>query len=251
MESIDQKIMAFVGSDECADLVTKLSQYTDKLYAAVSGKYGASKSPGGNITIISSFLDDAGIQRWIDRTGIKVIIDGTSPDAGASELIRRKADENGLEYLRLRKDFTLSRGIKVCASREEILSGLSYTSGKILAESADMYTFLTRNGVRKERLMIMTQPDAEEIRRLVSAGCSTEQIMCFGFDLSVDFIISIFDELDIHYYIIDKGSRNMAGKSEALNHSDVKAFLDGVPEEEDGMTDREVFDLLKERYGLK
>lgn len=251
MESIDQKIMAFVGTEECSDLISELARYTDRIYAAVSDSYGRSSSPGGNITLISSFLDAEGIQRWMDRTGIEVIIDGTSPDAEASELIRSKASENGIEYLHIKKDYTLSRGIHVCEKRDEIISGLRYTSEKILIESPDMYSFLTENGIDASRLVVMTKPDPGEISALRSAGCEEKNMLCFGMKLSSGFLLSLFDELAVSYYIINPQSRGMAEKSEALNHSDVKAFLDGALKEEEGMTGSEMLSMLKKRYGLR
>ena len=58
LAGIDIKIMAFIGTDDCSDLITRLAKYTDKIYAAVSSAYGKSVFPGGNITLISSYLDD-------------------------------------------------------------------------------------------------------------------------------------------------------------------------------------------------
>ncbi len=251
MESIDSKIMAFVGTKECAGLVTELSKYTDKLYAAVSDSYGRAPLPGGNITIISSKLDDDGIQRWIDRTGVEMLIDGTGDVPDESARILTKAEENDLEYLRLKRDFTLDRSIKICESRDEIISGLRYTSGIILTEGADMYVFLTENGIDKSRIIVMTEPDPDEMTSLIDAGCSRKQIISFGFNISSRFLLSVFEEIDVRYYIIGKNSRCMSEKSEALRHSDVNAFLDGIPEEETGITVREILQLIRERFGLR
>ena len=76
-------------------------------------------------------------------------------------------------------------------------------------------------------------------------------MLCFGMKLSSGFLLSLFDELAVSYYIISPQSRGMAEKSEALNHSDVKAFLDGALKEEEGMTGSEMLSMLKKRYGLR
>lgn len=253
MAGIDTKIMAFVGTDECSSLITRLAEHTDSIYAAVSSNYGQSSFPGGNITIISSYLDDAGIQRWIDRAGIGMIIDGIDETAREEcALVRRKAEENGIEYYRIADHLKISNNIKICATEEELISSLTYSNGRILAEGSESYFLLTGSGVDPERIFVMTRPDEEEIRQLKEAGCREEQILSFGMIIHQHFILSLFDELKIRHYVLRGGlNRGITEKTGALNHSDVRAYINGALADQDGHTVKELWKLLSRRYGLR
>ena len=253
MTGIDAKIMAFVGTDDCSELVTRLAGYTDKIYAAVSSEYGKSSFPGGNITIISSYLDADGIQRWIDRTGVSLIIDGVSENAsGESVLIRKKAEENGIEYLRIADHLKMSRNIQVCRKREDLISSLSYSTGMILVEGFSLYSFLKEAGVDPERMIAIVPPEPEELRLLKEAGCRAEQILSMGMIVHEAFLLSLFDELKIRYYVMQGGeNRGIAEKISALNHSDAHALIDGELKEQEGHTLAELWKMLKKRYALK
>ena len=253
MAGIDAKIMAFVGTDECASLISRLAEHTDSIYAAVSSNYGQSSFPGGNITIISSYLDDAGIQRWIDRTGIGMIIDGIAESAREeSVLVRRKAEENGIEYFRIADHLKISNNIKICPTEEDLLSSLSYSTGNILVEGAELYLLLAGSVSDSQRLFVMTGPDEEEIRKLKEAGCKEEQIVSFGMIIHQHFILSLFEELNIRYYVLKGGmNRGITEKTGALNHSDVRAFISGALADQDGHTVKELWKLLSRRYGLR
>lgn len=253
LAGIDTKIMAFVGTNDSADLITRLAKFSDKIYAAVSANYGQSTFPGGNITIISSHLDDAGIQRWIDRTGIGLIIDGIAEEAaGECELVRKKAEENGIEYLRIADQLRLSKNIRTCRRREDLISELSYTIGNILVEGADLYLALKEAGVDPDRMIVMTEPDPEELSRLLEAGCTKEQMISFGMIVDHKLMLSVLDELSIRFYILKGGkNRGIAEKVRALNHSDAAALIDGGLADQEGLTTRELWKLLSKRFGLR
>lgn len=253
MSGIDVRIMAFVGTEESSELVSRLAEFTDGIYAAVSEKYGRSSFPGGNITIISSYLDEAGIQRWIDRTGVGIIIDGTAEDREhESAVIEKKAEENGIEYLRIKTDLQISRNARICRGRSEILSGLEYTSGNILVEGSELYSFLTASGVDPERLIAAAAPVSSEIKKLEDAGCRPDHMICLGMDVDGDFMLAVLDELKIHNYVMKGGkNRGIAAKMDAMSHSDARAFIDGELAEENGSTAEEVWKKLSERFGLR
>ena len=208
MAGIDTKIMAFIGTEDASELITRLAKYTDNIYAAVSSRYGRSSFPGGNITIISSALEADGIQRWIDRAGIGLIIDGVSENAEEErELIRKKADENGIEYLKITDHLKMSKNIRVCKNREELLSAFSYSTGTILVEGSSFYTLFKEAGIDPDRLIVMISPEPEEITRLLAAGCRKEQIISLGMIVHEPFLLSLFDELHIQNYVLEGGKQ--------------------------------------------
>ena len=253
LSGIDTKIMAFVGTENASDLISRLAKYTDKIYAAASPHYGKCSFPGGNITIITSRLDADGIQRWIDRTGIGLIIDGVSEHAEEErELIRKKADENGIEYLKITNHLRMSKNIQVCKSRETLISAFSYSTGIILVEGFSLFLLLKEAGIDPERMIVLTRPDPEEIHRLKEAGCRESQIISFGMIVHEAFLLSLFDELHIRYYVLEGGNnRGIAEKIGALNHSDAHALIDGELAGQEGHTSAELWKMLKNRYGLK
>ena len=253
LAGIDTKIMAFVGTDDCSDLITRLAKYTDKIYAAVSSVYGQSSFPGGNITIISSYLDENGIQRWIDRTGVGMIIDGVSENASdESSLIRRKAEENGIEYLRIADHLKLSRNIKICKKREELVSAFTYSTGTILVEGSGLYGFLREAGIPAERMIALIRPETEEFSRLEEAGCPADHILSLGMIVHEAFLLSLFDELQVRYYVMEGGSnRGIVEKINALNHSDAHAYIDGELADQEGSTSSDLWKMLKKRYSRK
>lgn len=250
---IDIKIMAFIGTDDCSDLITRLAKYTDKIYAAVSSAYGKSVFPGGNITLISSYLDENAIQRWIDRAGIGMIIDGVAETASEErELIRQKAEENGIEYLRVADHLKLSKNIRICKTRDELLSSFTYSTGMILVEGSELYSFLHESGIETDRLTAMVRPDYEEISKLKEAGCPEERILSFGMILHEAFLLSLFDELQIRHYVMKGGvNRGIAEKISALNHSDAHAYIDGVLADQEGNSSAELWKKLRKRFNLK
>lgn len=253
MAGIDTKIMAFIGTDDCSDLITRLAKYTDKIYAAVSTRYGKAAFPGGNITLISSYLDGDGIQRWIDRSGIGLIIDGVSENAEEERtLIQRKAEENGIEYLRIADHLKMSKNIQVCRSREELLAPFSYSTGTILVEGSELYSFLAESGIDQERMMALVRPDVEEIACVKAAGCPEERILSWGMIAREAFLLALFDELHIRYYVMKGGSnRGITEKISALNHSDARALIDGELTGQEGLTSAELWKMLKKRYSLR
>ena len=253
MAGIDTTIMAFIGTKDASELITRLAKFTDKIYAVVSSRYGKASFPGGNITIITSTLDADGIQRWIDRAGIGLIIDGISENAEEErELIRIKAEENGIEYLKISDHLKMSKNIKVCKSREELLSAFSYSTGTILVEGSEFYILFKKAGIDPDRLIVMVRPEPEEISRLMEAGCRKEQILSIGMIVHEAFFLSLFDELHIQYYVLEGGNnRGISGKINALNHSDAHAFIDGELTGQEGHTSAELWKILKKRYGLK
>ena len=253
MSGIDTKIMAFIGTDDCADLITRLAGYTDKIYAAVSSRYGKSTFPGGNITIISSYLDGDGIQRWIDRSGIGLIIDGVSENAEEErDLIRKKAEENGIEYLRITHQLKMSKNIRICQSREELAGAFSYSTGTVLVEGSSLYRFLTESGIDQERMVVLVRPDEDEIRSVKAAGCKEDHILSWNMIAHEHFLLALFEELQVRYYVMEGGSnRGIAEKIRAMNHSDAHALIDGHLTGQEGYTSRELWKMLKKRYGLR
>ena len=69
--------MVFTGSAEARMFVDSLSEYTDLIYAVVSDQYGSKQHVSGNITVISRYLDKESIKSWVERVGIRVLVDGT------------------------------------------------------------------------------------------------------------------------------------------------------------------------------
>ena len=99
MAGINRKIMAFIGTEETAELVSALAEYTDNIYAAVSDEYGKASHPSGNITLLSRYLDEEKMNSWIDRVGVDLVIDGTDLTAEAPrKLIAKVCESRNIEY---------------------------------------------------------------------------------------------------------------------------------------------------------
>ncbi len=252
MVEINQKILAFAGSQECVRLLNALSKYTDRIYVVMAPQYGEVEHPTGNLTIISGFLDRDAMQRWIDRTGIEVVIDGTA--AGNREIqteILQAAEENNLEYIRVREEIRLSSNIHLCATKEDVLKEIQYSSETILVEGEEMYRLVADHARDSQKVIAAAFPDTDEISDLVTAGCPSSNIISFGMTLHHSFILSLFEELDIHHVILDcKTSRSLAEKIKAINHSNVKGHFLNRPDAGDGQTAPEIWKILAKRYGI-
>ena len=170
--------MVFTGSAEARMFVDSLSEYTDLIYAVVSDQYGSKQHVSGNITVISRYLDKESIKSWVERVGIRVLVDGTEIyAAGASQMIREAAEEMGLEYFKISSrigvDFTHT---SKCAGAADIVRDASYTVGNVLMigcrELAEG-VITEKDGVLKDRVVIVLPPEEENIRDLPRSGISS------------------------------------------------------------------------------
>ncbi len=261
MAKINKKIMAFTGSREATELVDMLSEYTDNVYAAVASEYGEAPDPGGNITLLSKYMDRENIVSWIDRVGIDIIIDGVA--VSREELrdeIKSVCEVKGVEYIRLSENLKLSLNTSICRSVEDLARNMEYEVGSVLiCADIQLYEALARimnseSGRRRsiDNLMIMLPPSPELLGRGLSAGYSRKNIICMDRKLHADFILAMFEEFNVTNFVIAGADKQgMKEKLEAADRSGVRLSIFGDIESGGGMDVKSVWNMLADRFGIE
>lgn len=245
-------MLVFTGTQAGIQLIDRLTDYTEHVYAVVAPEYGKVPHPMGNMTLITSFLDEDGMQRWIDRIHFDLIVDGVSSDhPEASVLIRKAAEKNGIEYLKVVDRFNMISGISVCRTREELVEKAGSLMGNVLMDGADIFRLLEKEYSGRDSLWVLMDPDPDKIRELLEMGCPADHIICFGTVPSSEFMTVFFNEYNIAYYVMNGADkRGMVKKYNAIDHSNVRAFLLGDPSDGEGMTSDKAIRYIRKHFEL-
>ncbi len=252
----DFKALVFMGTQAGLQVVNRLIEYTDNVYAVAAPEYGYPEHPMGNMTLITKYLDDAGIQRWIDRVGFDLIVDGVSADRpDLSEEIRTAAERNSIDYLKIIDKLNMISGVTICRSEEEFADKTGSLLGNILADSEDVFRItseqLRKNGKKTDRLFAVIPPEEERIRQLKEYGCPSSNIFCFGSHPSSEFMTIFFSEYNIEYFLLDGYKKvNMVSKFDAVDQSNVKTVIMGDPTPADGLTADKAIRHIRKTYEL-
>lgn len=254
MAGINKNIMAFVGTADAANLVSALAEHTDDIYAAVSDEYGRSPHPGGNITVISKYLDEERAANWIDRVGIDIIIDGTDLSAvGPREMIKKVCADKGVEYLRIAAKQQRNMHTTFIRSEEQLLRELEYPVGNILAECDDELCERLA-GVRQfsEKTFIMIPAESEVLEKVLSLGYKKENIISVNRVIHADLLMAMFREFGISDYVFPGYLKEgMNERLEAVDRSSVKALVYGDFVQDEGMSAEEMWNTLAARFGIE
>lgn len=253
MSNIKDKIMAFVGTDALKAVIDELSEYTDNIYAVVADEYGKVSYPGGNITVISKYLDEDGILRWINNSDIKILIDGTAVYAAEeSKIIRNAAEKAGVEYFRIVDRVEMNQRIHISRSAEDVLRRIEYAHGKVLVKGdKQLLHELTSWEKYRDKVCPLVKADGVLIKELLDAGYSSENIICHGKTLSVNFLISLMEEYDITQFIMM--GYDSIGMQERLQAADIArkdVIICGELLQEKGYSPYAMWELLARRYKL-
>ena len=250
------KALVFMGTQASLQIVSRLIEYTEHIYAVVAPEYGYQEHPMGNLTLINNYLDDAGMQRWMDRVKFDLVIDGVSLDRpDISELIRAAAERNSIEYLKIVDKLNMISRVTICRSEEEFADKAGGVLGCVIADSADVYRVTAetfhKNGKKTDDLMAVVPPDEEQIRRLKEYGCPDTNIFCFGRHPSSEFMAIFFSEYNIEYFLLDGFKRTrLVSKFDAVEQSNVKAVIMGDPSAGEGMPADKAIKYIRKTYGL-
>lgn len=254
MAGINKNIMAFVGTEDTANLVSALAEHTDNIYAAVSNEYGKAPHPGGNITVISKYLDEEKASNWIERVGVDIVIDGTDLSAsGPREMIKKVCEQKGIEYLRIAAKQQRNMHTTFIRNEDQLLRELEYTVGNILAEcDSKLYDLLT--GVRnfREKTFIMIPAESGIFEKVIELGYKKENIISVNRIIHSDLLIAMFKEFGISDYVFPGNFKEgMNERLEAVDRSSVKAAVYGDFVQDEGMSVDEMWDMLAARFGIE
>ncbi len=252
----DFKALVFMGTQAGLQVVNRLKEYTEHIYAVVAPEYGYQEHPMGNMTLITNYLDDAGMQRWMDRVKFDLVIDGVSADRpDISEAIRAAAERNEVDYLKVIDKLNMISRVSICKTEEEFADKTAGMLGCILADSAEVYRVASetfkKHGKKTDDLMAVVPADEEQIRLLKEYGCPASNIFCFGRHPSSEFMAIFFSEYNIEYFLFDgvQCSR-MVSKFDAVERSNVKTVVMGDPSSGDGMTADKAVRYIRKTYEL-
>ncbi len=253
----NEKIMVFTGSAEARMFVDSLSEYTDLIYAVVSDQYGSKQHVSGNITVISRYLDKESIKSWVERVGIRVLVDGTEIyAAGASQMIREAAEEMGLEYFKISSrigvDFTHT---SKCAGAADIVRDASYTVGNVLMigcrELAEG-VITEKDGVLKDRVVIVLPPEEENIRICREAGYPPENIICMTMPQPEILMRGLIEGRNItHMAVSAEDISSIKTNLRAAESANIKVSLWGDLKQPEGMTAEELWKIFAERLEIR
>ena len=254
MAGINKKIMAFVGTNDAAALVSALAEHTDDIYAAVSDEYGKAPHPGGNITLISKYLDEEKMASWIDRVGVDIVIDGTDlPATEARAVIKKVCEEKGAEYHRIAAKQQMNLHSTICRSKEQLLRELEYPVGNILVEGNDeLYDMITEIKDFSEKVLMMIPADPDALKKALDLGYKKENIISINRLIHADMLIAMFNEFEISDYVFPGYLRDGMGERLAsVDRSDAKAHIYGELVPDDGMSADAMWDMFAERFGIE
>lgn len=253
---IEFKVLIFMGTQAGLQIAGRLEEYTEHLYAVVASEYGYQEHPMGNLTLITNYLDDAGMQRWMDRVNFDLIVDAVSADRPEiSEDIRRAAERNGIDYLKVIDKLNVISGVTITGSEQEFTDKIESSLGNILADGEVVYRIAADafrgNGKKTDHLYAIVSPDEEKLRSLKECGCPESNIFCFGSWPSSEFISVFFNEYNMEFFLMNGSDRsNMVSKFEAIDRSNVKAIILGNPFPNEGLTADKAMRYIRKTYGL-
>ena len=253
MSKIKEKIMAFIGTDALKAVIDELSEYTDDIYAVVADEYGRVSYPSGNITVISKHLDEEGIIRWINNAGIKVLIDGTAAYAiEESNIIRNAAKTAGIEYFRLVDRIEMNQRIHISRSAEDVLRRIEYAHGNVLVKADKQLLYELKAWDKyQEKVYPFIKADHIFIKELSEHGYKSENIICYGKNLSVEFLIALLKEYNVTQFVM-MGNDNL-GMQDRLLASDIAkndVIIYGELLQEEGYSSDSLWEMLTQRYKL-
>lgn len=253
MAGINRKIMAFIGTEETAELVSALAEYTDNIYAAVSDEYGKASHPSGNITLLSRYLDEEKMNSWIDRVGVDLVIDGTDLTAEAPrKLIAKVCESRNIEYIRIAKKMQTNLSTTIFRSQEQLVREMEYTVGNVLAEG-DLTLMKMLTGVKDYQDKVFPMVSAEEgvFEALTDMGYRKENIISFNRMIHAGLLMALFQEFSISDYIYQGSLQiGLRERLEAVDHSAVKAAVYGDLAQEEGIEASAAWDMLSSRFGI-
>lgn len=253
MAKINKKIMAFVGTEDASRLVSALAEYTDDIYAAVSDEYGKAPHPGGNITIISKYLDEEKMESWINRIGIDIVIDGTALSVPAERaIIKKLCERKGIEYYRIAARQQMNMHASIMRSSRQLIRELEYTVGNVLAEGdAELYDILTDVKNFSEKVFIIAPAEPEILKAVLDRGYRKENILSFNRIIHADLLKALFREFKISDYVFPGYLREgIPERLAAVDSSEAKAAIWGDLLPDDGMEPDDIWDMFSERFDL-
>lgn len=252
----DFKALVFMGTQAGLQVVNRLIEYTEHVYAVVAPEYGYQEHPMGNMTLITHYLDDAGMQRWMDRVKFDLVIDGVSVDRpDISEQIRAAAEKNGVDYLKIVDKLNMISRVTICSTQEEFRDKISSLLGNVLVDSAEVYHITAEKlksiGKRTDNLFAMIQPEEEQLTLLREYGCPLSNIFFLGQLPSSEFMTIFFNEYNMEYFLLDGNRRfNMLSKFDAVSRSNVKTVVMGDPSSGEGLTADKAIRYIRKNYEL-
>lgn len=254
MAGINKKIMAFVGTNDAAELVSALAEHTNDIYAVVSDEYGKAPHPSGNITLLSKYLDEEKMSSWLDRVGIDIVIDGTSLTASdARGIIKKVCSEKGLEYYRTAAKQQLNLHTSIYRSKEQLLRDLKYTVGNILVESnEELRSMFTEMKNFSDKVLVMVPADPDLIKKTLDAGYKRENILSINRLIHAELLVAMFREFNVSDYVFPGYLKEgMEARLSSVDRSDVKACVYGELVPDEGMNADAMWDMLAERFGIE
>lgn len=253
----DEKIMVFVGSPEAKMFVDSLAEYTEHIYAVVSEQYGSKQHVSGNITVIPRFLDKESIRSWVERVDIRVMVDGTEIYASAaSRVIREAAEELGIEYFKISSrigiDFTHTSR---CSDAADIVHDASYTVGNVLmigCRELVKGVVNEKNGVLRDRVIVVLPPEEENIRMCREAGYPEENIICMTMPQPEILMRGLIEGKKVTHMVVSAEDiasiKTNLSVAEAAN---IKVSLWGELKQPEGMTADQLWNIFAERLEIK
>ena len=253
----DEKVMIFAGSREAKWFTDALAEYTDHIYAVVSEAYGSRQHISGNITVISRRLDEEGIRSWAKRVDIGVIVDGTEVYAQEeSHMIRRAAEELGIDYFRIRSavdvDFTHTNR---CSDAADIVKDASYTVGSVLmigCRELAQAVVSEKDGVLKDRVIALFPPEEDSIRLCREAGYPQENIICMKTPVPEVLLRGIIEGRNVTHMIVSAADvSSIKTNLSAAAAAGIRVSLYGELPKAEGTPAEELWRIFTERLGIR
>lgn len=254
--NISEKIMIFAGSDSAKELTEALSEQIDDMYVVSDDYYGKRQTIVGNITMLSRQMDEEDIKKWVERVGIKILIDGTQVQCKkASEQLRLAAEQNGLEYYKIqdKMEIDYSRAVK-CKTADDIATLASNNVGRILmigCESIVEEIVKVKDERLKNRVIAVLPPTEENIKRCKLSGYPDENIVCMSLPQKAEVFAGLKEGMDANFIVTS--ADDLSTLKECLSAAELinsRTAILGQIGEADGIPADQLWDTFAERFGL-
>ena len=248
------RIMAFIGTDDSAELMSELAEHISGMYAAVSDEYGRAKHPIGDITLLSKYLDRDNLIKWLDRNQTSLVIDGTSLAASEQRrLIKQVCDEKGIEYFHIAAKLQSNINTTIFRNDDQLIREFEYSVGRVMVQG-DRHLFEVMTGVREysDKVIPVIPADTELINSVVELGYKRENIISINRPVHSDLLIAIFHEYKVSNYVfLGSDLYGLQERLDSVDRSSVKGAVYGDFASEEGIEVNRLWDKLTERFGIE
>ncbi len=255
------RILIFAGTSEGRKVAEKISLAGAKGLVCVATDYGAQVMPElDGIEVRQGRMTESQMEDMMGAEEFFCVVDATPPYATVvSENIKAAAAAMSLQYLRLKRDTTVSSdfskpGVHYFDDNESCAKALEGTRGNIMLTTGSKDIALyTERGSLKDRLVVRVLPGKDSIKACEELGLSGRDIIAMQGPFSKEMNLAQIVDYKINI-LVTKMSGAAGGffeKALAADEAKINLFVIGNPDADDGLSYEDVCAELSRITGVR